>query len=57
MGVNFPDFLKEANRLLKADGTLIVAEVMGRFTDIDAFIAHLAKYSGFDLLSKSKIGE
>ena len=57
MGTNFPDFLKEANRMLKPEGMLIVAEVMGRFTDIDAFVAHVAKYSGFDLVSKDKVGE
>ena len=31
MGTNFPDFLIEANRVLKPNGKLFVAEVVSRF--------------------------
>ena len=31
MGTNFPDFLREANRVLKPQGKLFVAEVASRF--------------------------
>ena len=33
MGTNFPQFLREANRVLKRDGKLFVAEVLSRFAD------------------------
>ena len=33
MGTNFPEFLREANRVLKRDGKLFVAEVLSRFSD------------------------
>ena len=35
MGTNFPDFLREANRVLKPDGKLFVAEVTSRFSEND----------------------
>ena len=31
MGTNFPDFLVEANRVMKPGGTLFIAEVLSRF--------------------------
>jgi hypothetical protein len=34
MGTNFPDFIKEANRVLKMGGKLFIAEVLSRFTDV-----------------------
>jgi ribosomal RNA-processing protein 8 len=37
MGTNFPDFLQEANRVLKQSGTLFIAEVLSRFEDIAKF--------------------
>ncbi len=33
MGTNFPEFLREANRVLKREGKLFVAEVLSRFSD------------------------
>lgn len=47
MGTNFPDFLQEANRVLKLDGMLFVAEVMSRFSDIKAFCLHMKNEAGF----------
>ncbi|KAJ1974217.1 25S rRNA (adenine645-N1)-methyltransferase [Dimargaris verticillata] len=38
MGTNYLDFLREARRIAKPNGQLWVAEVISRFTDIDAFI-------------------
>ena len=38
MGTNYDDFIREANRVVKIGGTLIVAEVSARFSDVDKFI-------------------
>lgn len=57
MGVNFPDFLAEANRLLKPGATLYIAEVLSRFTNVEDFVTHAEKYSGFKLDIKTKIGD
>ncbi|CAG8572529.1 187_t:CDS:2 [Ambispora gerdemannii] len=38
MGTNYIDYLKEAYRTLKTSGELKIAEVVSRFTDINAFI-------------------
>mmetsp|Transcript_3121 Transcript_3121/g.3521 ORF Transcript_3121/g.3521 Transcript_3121/m.3521 type:complete len:311 (+) Transcript_3121:171-1103(+) len=35
MGVDFADFLKESNRVLRKGGTLVVAEVKSRFTQVE----------------------
>ncbi|CAG8751373.1 14785_t:CDS:2, partial [Dentiscutata heterogama] len=43
MGTNYVDFLKEAYRTLKPKGELRIAEVVSRFSDIDAFIEVLAE--------------
>ena len=37
MGKNYPEFLREANRVIKKDGVLMIAEVLSRFTDIKEF--------------------
>ena len=37
MGTNFPEFLQEANRVLKPGGVLFIAEVLGRFSDVKVF--------------------
>jgi len=49
MGTNITDYLKEAHRCLKLDGTLYIAESTSHFTDIDNFIKGLEKL-GFDVL-------
>ncbi|CAG8507954.1 11073_t:CDS:2 [Paraglomus brasilianum] len=51
MGTNYIDFIREAYRILKKDGELKIAEVISRFTDIDAFVALLSEV-GFRLVRK-----
>ncbi|KAF9197506.1 25S rRNA (adenine645-N1)-methyltransferase [Haplosporangium sp. Z 27] len=48
MGTDFLKFLKEARRVLKTNGQLKIAEVISRFTDVDAFVSAL-KALGFEL--------
>eukprot|EP00038_Savillea_parva_P004107 m.134174 g.134174 ORF g.134174 m.134174 type:complete len:514 (+) comp11377_c0_seq3:232-1773(+) len=38
MGVNYVDFLKEAHRILKRKGSLLIYEVVSRIDSIDAFV-------------------
>ena len=57
MGTNFPDFLIEANRVLKPDGIVIIAEVLSRFADINAFTKHMREEAGFKALSVNKLKE
>ncbi|KAJ1656191.1 25S rRNA (adenine645-N1)-methyltransferase [Dispira simplex] len=51
MGTNYLDFLREAHRICKPRGKLLIAEVVSRFTDIDAFVA-LLEMLGFTLVRK-----
>ncbi|KAL0209600.1 hypothetical protein RCL1_008438 [Eukaryota sp. TZLM3-RCL] len=37
MGTNYIDFIKEASRILKPNGTLLIAEVSSRFEDLGHF--------------------
>tara|TARA_B110000285_G_C14939117_1_gene521103 strand:+ start:650 stop:781 length:132 start_codon:yes stop_codon:yes gene_type:complete len=37
MGTNFPDFLREANRVLKPGGKVFIAEVLSRFHNVEKF--------------------
>jgi len=56
MGTNFPQFLKEANRVLKSNGKLFIAEVLSRFVDVKSFSEfYLKEFSGFKLLKLSKL--
>ena len=55
MGTNFPDFLVEANRVLKPRGKLFVAEVLSRFKDINEFVKHMRKETGFKALKVTKL--
>ena len=43
MGSNFTDYLREAWRVLKVDGTLHIWEATSRFKDSDAFAGKLRK--------------
>lgn len=53
MGTNFVEFLKEAKRTLKINGTLMIAEVKSRFDNIKSFIDLLTKL-GFKLILKDE---
>ena len=57
MGTNFPDFLKEANRVLKKGGTLFVAEVLSRFAtnDVKVFSKHMKDELGFRAVKVNKL--
>ena len=57
MGTNFPDFLVEANRVLKKDGKLIVAEVVSRFQDVKQFLRHCKEEVGLKAVRLTKIKE
>ena len=57
MGTNFPDFLVEANRVLKEDGLVIIAEVLSRFEDVNTFMKHMRDETGFKPLSVQKLKE
>ena len=59
MGTNFPDFLREANRVLKFQGKLFVAEVASRFHDSDCanFVRLTKEEAGFRCLKAAKLKE
>jgi len=52
MGTNLVDFIREANRILKQDGILKIAEVESRCNDLKQFIRDLGK-CGFNLIDKN----
>uniref|UniRef100_A0A7S4ETK8 Ribosomal RNA-processing protein 8 n=1 Tax=Chrysotila carterae TaxID=13221 RepID=A0A7S4ETK8_CHRCT len=49
MGANYADFLREAHRLLKPRGALVIAEVTSRFDGGVAEWVHMLRRLGFDL--------
>lgn len=51
MGTNLKDFLIEANRILKINGLIKLAEVSSRFEKLNVFIDFVQK-CGFELVSK-----
>uniref|UniRef100_U5EFX9 Ribosomal RNA-processing protein 8 n=1 Tax=Corethrella appendiculata TaxID=1370023 RepID=U5EFX9_9DIPT len=51
MGTNLSDFLLEANRLLKMNGILKIAEVSSRFDSVKLFIDFIQK-CGFTMMNK-----
>ncbi|KZP24563.1 hypothetical protein FIBSPDRAFT_735242 [Athelia psychrophila] len=51
MGTNWPGTVREAWRIMRADGELKIAEVASRFTDVDEFIS-LVGSIGFRLVKK-----
>lgn len=55
MGTNFPDFLVEANRVMKPHGILLVAEVLSRFKDVNEFVSLMNKEMGFRSLKVTKL--
>jgi len=55
MGTNYPDFLLEANRVLKPGGTLFIAEVLSRFKDVSLFTKHMRGEAGFKAVRVQKL--
>jgi len=54
MGTNFPSFITEANRVLKPDGKLFVAEVVSRFENKTEFMQdYMPQCGGFTLLKSA----
>ncbi|KAK7067035.1 25S rRNA (adenine645-N1)-methyltransferase [Halocaridina rubra] len=51
MGTNIKEFIAEANRILHEGGTLKIAEVESRFTDVNFFINSIKKF-GFHCVYK-----
>ena len=51
MGIDFVRFLIEANRILRLNGTLRIAEVESRFLNVDAFVTLLSTV-GFELTKR-----
>ncbi|EGC32432.1 hypothetical protein DICPUDRAFT_9102, partial [Dictyostelium purpureum] len=56
MGTNFMDFLNEAKRILISNGTLKIAEIESRITNIKVFIEEVEKL-GFKLVKKNEKNE
>ncbi|XP_077307435.1 ribosomal RNA-processing protein 8 [Lithobates pipiens] len=52
MGKNLNDFLREANRVLKMEGVLLVAEVSSRFDDVRQFLSAISQL-GFKCVNKN----
>ncbi|XP_064481750.1 uncharacterized protein LOC135394753 [Ornithodoros turicata] len=52
MGTNLNSFILEANRILKTEGALKIAEVESRFNSVDGFVDALKKF-GFVLKSQN----
>ncbi|KAJ7638685.1 methyltransferase-domain-containing protein [Roridomyces roridus] len=53
MGTNWPKCIREAWRILKHDGELLIAEVASRFTDAEAFCSVITSI-GFKLTMKNE---
>lgn len=51
MGTNLKDYLLEANRVLRPNGLVMIAEIQSRFDDLRQFIRGL-EACGFELLKK-----
>ena len=57
MGTNYIDFIIEANRVLRNKGTLLIAEVLSRFTDINFFTDTLMRKAGFKKVKVQKLND
>jgi len=51
MGTNLNDFIWESNRVIKMNGTLLVAEVVSRFDKVNSFVSKMEKL-GFTIINK-----
>ena len=55
MGINYGDFIKEANRVLKPGGKLFIAEPTSRLEDVKLFAELMRAEMGFNSLKISKL--
>jgi len=58
MGTNYPEFIKESNRVLKLNSKLIIAEVSSRFGDeyvVNQFVQSMKSEAGFEIVQKRNI--
>ena len=53
MGANYADFLREAHRVLRARGVLMIAEVRSRIEDMGAWLG-LLRGLGFELRARDE---
>jgi ribosomal RNA-processing protein 8 len=54
MGINFDEFIKEAKRILKNNGILIVAEIVSRIVSMERFLNIFVNF-GFEILKRKSI--
>jgi len=57
MGTNYVDFLLEANRVMKVGATLLVAEVLSRFANVDVFTDALMPKAGFKKIKVQRLND
>jgi len=46
MGTNYKEFLKEAFRVLKIGGVLIISEIVSRYSNVNDFVAVVSNFGG-----------
>lgn len=56
MGSNVSEFIREARRVVKKGGEMIICEVLSRFSSVDDFIRDVEAF-GFKLLTKTEISK
>lgn len=56
MGSNVSEFIREARRVVKKGGEMIICEVLSRFSSVDDFIRDIEAF-GFKLLTKTEISK
>jgi len=54
MNINFIPFITEANRIIKKDGKILVAEISSRIVDMNKFLDVFEKY-GFKLIKQRNV--
>ena len=54
MNINFIPFITEANRIIKKDGKILVAEISSRIVDMNKFLDIFEKY-GFKLIKQRNV--
>ena len=54
LNINFIPFITEANRIIKKDGKILVAEISSRIVDMNKFLDVFEKY-GFKLIKQRNV--